>query len=244
MSDSIAPSTEQRPAPNAAVHIRNLRFAWTREASAHLDIPELRIPAGQTHFLKGPSGSGKSTLLALLAGLMPPDQGSIAVAGTAIERLPRRKRDRFRADHLGVIFQQFNLVPYLSPLENILLPCRFSRRRRQQAGADLKDSADELMRALGLVPDKLPRDVRELSIGQQQRIASARALIGDPELILADEPTSALDAAHRDQFVALLLEQAQRHHSTVVFVSHDEPLAERFEVTRDIRDWWKEHAHD
>ena len=244
MSDSIAPTPQNRPAPKDAVHINHLHFAWTADAPAHLDIPELRIPAGQTHFLKGPSGSGKSTLLSLLAGLMAPDQGSISVAGTALERLPRRKRDRFRADHLGVIFQQFNLVPYLSPLENILLPCRFSRRRRERAGPDLKASANELMRALGLVPQKLPRDVRELSIGQQQRVASARALIGDPELILADEPTSALDAAHRDQFVALLLEQAQRHHSTVVFVSHDEALAERFEITRDIRDWWKERAHD
>lgn len=244
MNDSIAPSQDDRPAQSDAVRINNLRFAWTPQASARLQIPELRIHAGQTHFLKGPSGSGKSTLLALLAGLMPPDEGEIQVAGTALERLPRRKRDRFRADHLGVIFQQFNLVPYLSPLENILLPCRFSRRRRERAGADLRSCADGLMRALGLVPERLPRDVRELSIGQQQRVASARALIGDPELILADEPTSALDTDHRDQFVALLLEQAQRHHSTVVFVSHDQALAERFDVTRDIRDWWKEQPHD
>lgn len=239
MTDSIASMSGARPTTPAAVTIKNLTFAWTPDAAFELHIPELHVEQGCTHFLKGPSGSGKSTLLSLLAGLMPPREGTLEVVGEPIGQQSRRLRDRFRADHLGVIFQQFNLVPYLSPLENILLPCRFSRRRRHKAGDDPTATAHELMASLGLEAETLPRDVRELSIGQQQRVAAARALIGDPELILADEPTSALDSDHRDRFVALLLEQARRHNSTVLFVSHDQALAQRFDVTRDILDWWR-----
>lgn len=207
-------------------------------------MPEWQVQPGQTHFVSGPSGSGKSTLLALLAGLVQPQSGSMRVAGECLSTLRRGQRDRFRANHMGIIFQQFNLVPYLSPLENVLLPCRFSHHRRRCAGALPREAALELMAELGLDVEALPRDVRELSIGQQQRVAAARALIGDPELILADEPTSALDTEHRDRFLERLLSQAQRHNGTVIFVSHDQSLADQFHVRCDIRDWWQEATDD
>ena len=226
------------------VDINALGFRWSALAHYQLLVPDLQIQPGQMHFITGPSGSGKSTLLALLAGLVPPQEGSIRIAGTSLSSLRRGHRDRFRANHLGIIFQQFNLVPYLSPLENVMLPCRFSRHRRHRAGASLREAALELMADLGLDVATLPKDVRSLSIGQQQRVAAARALIGDPELILADEPTSALDAEHRDRFLERLLSQAERHHGTVIFVSHDQALAERFHVRRDIRDWWREVLDD
>jgi len=221
------------------VDIRGLCFRWSPEAHYELSVPEVQVQPGQTQFVSGPSGSGKSTLLALLAGLVRPQAGSIRVAGECLSSLRRGQRDRFRANHMGIIFQQFNLVPYLSPLENVLLPCRFSRHRRHRAGASPREAALELMADFGLAVETLPRDVRQLSVGQQQRVAAARALIGDPELILADEPTSALDTEHRDRFLERLLSQAQRHNGTVIFVSHDQGLAERFHVRRDIRDWWQ-----
>ena len=222
------------------VDIEALRFRWSASAHHELSIARLQIQPGQAQFVSGPSGSGKSTLLALLAGLVRPQSGSIRIAGECLSSLRRGQRDRFRANHMGIIFQQFNLVPYLTPLENVLLPCHFSRYRRHRAGASPRGAALALMADLGLDVDSLPRDVRHLSIGQQQRVAAARALIGDPELILADEPTSALDTEHRDRFLGRLLSQVERHNGTLIFVSHDEGLADRFHVRRDIRDWWRE----
>ena len=138
------------------------------------------------------------------------------------------QRDRFRADHLGVIFQQFNLLPFLSILDNVLLPCQFSKRRRHQAG-DLQDAALRILTELQIEPSLLERDVMTLSVGQQQRVAVARALIGNPQLVIADEPTSALDAANRDSFIELLFQRVSEHQSTLIFVSHDEQLAQHFD---------------
>jgi len=238
MVASIPPSSRPTPETPAAVAINNMTFRWPGgDQGFQLQVPAFDLAQGDTCFLVGPSGSGKSTLLALLAGLMAPDSGSIRLAGTALEKASRRRRDHFRADHIGVIFQQFNLVPYLSPLDNVLLPCQFSRRRRDRAGSAPRETAMALLSGLGLDLSQLGPDVRKLSIGQQQRVAAARALIGDPEIILADEPTSALDTDHRDRFVDLLLAQARQHGSSVLFVSHDHSLQTRFDSTRDIRDW-------
>jgi putative ABC transport system ATP-binding protein len=130
---------------------------------------------------------------------------------------------------MGVIFQQFNLVPYLNPLDNVLLPCRLSPKRRSRAQPSPEEQAKSLLNALGIADEHWRRPVTRLSVGQQQRVAAARALIGTPELILADEPTSALDTDNRDRFIELLLQLAAKQQSSVVFVSHDQSLAGRFD---------------
>ena len=213
------------------IQIRDLRFAWPGpQHAAHdiLSIESLDIAAGETVFLHGPSGCGKSTLLSLLAGVLVPQHGEIRVLGQAWSALRGAARDAARADHLGYIFQQFNLLPYLSVLDNVRLPCRFSRLRAARAG-DVGAAARELLARVALPESLWLRRADALSVGQQQRVAAARALIGRPELVIADEPTSALDAALRDGFMALLLQQCRSTASTLVFVSHDERLATAFD---------------
>ncbi|MFB9069035.1 ATP-binding cassette domain-containing protein [Pseudofulvimonas gallinarii] len=214
--------------PTATVAIDDLRYAWPGKP-ALIDIPHLVIGAGERVFLEGPSGSGKSTLLGLLGGVLLPDAGRLAILGTEPARLRAGARDRFRADHIGFIFQQFNLVPYLGLVENVTLGCRFSPRRRQRLGARVNSEAERLLGALGLDVQSLRHhSVTELSVGQQQRVAAARALIGAPELVIADEPTSALDANARAAFIELLFGECGRAGSTLVFVSHDPALAPLF----------------
>jgi len=211
-----------------ALEIRDLTFAWDNQ-QAPLRYPDLTLPAGEHLFLQGPSGSGKSTLMSLIGGLILPSSGSVQVLGTDTASLSAGQRDRFRANHIGVIFQQFNLVPYLNPLDNVLLPCRLSQKRRNRAQPTPAEQADFLLDALGIPANHRRRPVTRLSVGQQQRVAAARALIGTPELILADEPTSALDTDNRDRFIELLLQLAAKQQSSVVFVSHDQGLAGRFD---------------
>jgi putative ABC transport system ATP-binding protein len=213
----------------AAILIRDLGFAWPRQPARCIDLAELEIGAGQRVFLHGPSGSGKSTLLALLGGVAVPQQGSITLLGSEITRLPGRARDRFRADHIGFLFQQFNLLPWLSALDNVLLPCTFSARRRERAGTDSGAEAKRLLARLDLATDTWHRPAAELSVGQQQRVAAARALIGRPEILIADEPTSALDAERQQIFVDLLLQETTAVGATLVFVSHDTRLAAHFD---------------
>ena len=212
--------------------IRSLRFAWPGAGVDCVAIDALQVARGEAVFLHGPSGCGKSTLLSLLAGVLVPREGTVALAGQDWRALASARRDAFRADHVGYIFQQFNLLPYLSALDNVLLGCRFSRLRAGRAAA-LAGSAGAHARALlehvGLSASFWQRGARELSVGQQQRVAAARALVGRPELVIADEPTSALDAALRDGFMALLLGECRAAGSTLVFVSHDERLAARFD---------------
>ncbi|USX23670.1 ABC transporter ATP-binding protein [Oxalobacteraceae bacterium OTU3REALA1] len=217
-------------APQAVV-LDGLRFAWPGAPDACLDIPEFAIAPGERLFLHGPSGCGKSTLLGILAGVIAPAAGAVRIGGIDVAALPAGARDRFRADHVGIVFQQFNLLPYLSILDNVLLPCRFSARRRgraAQGGADPRAEADRLLGRLGIDPALRQRPVAELSVGQQQRVAAARALIGAPDLIVADEPTSALDARNQRHFLDLLLAECAAP-SALVLVSHDLRLAERFD---------------
>lgn len=212
--------------PEAVVDARDLRFRWPGAVADTLVLPALRMKAGEQVFLRGASGSGKSTLLALLAGVLPPQAGQLKVLGQDLSRLSGPARDRLRADHLGVIFQQFNLLPWLSAYDNVTLALRFSARRRTQAGAG---EAARLLGAMGLAQALWRRPAAQLSVGQQQRVAAARALIGRPALILADEPTSALDESNRDAFMALLRQCCAEAGSALVFVSHDARLAAQFE---------------
>jgi putative ABC transport system ATP-binding protein len=150
------------------------------------------------------------------------------LADTDIASLSAGKRDRFRAEHIGLIFQQFNLLPYASVLDNILLPLRFAPLRNARVLSP-RDTARALCLDLGLPEDTISAQAGTLSVGQQQRVAAARALIGSPPLIVADEPTSALDAATQATFLNLLFEQARVSGSTLLMVSHDARLAPHFD---------------
>ena len=215
----------------ALIELSDLGFNWPGHPPL-LDIPAFRLEAGETLFLKGPSGSGKTTLLGLLGGVQKPGRGSIRLLGQELTELGAGARDRFRVDHTGYIFQQFNLLPFLSVRENVELPCHFSKSRaaraRQRHGS-IDQAAATLLEHLGLKPELLERRADALSIGQQQRVAAARALIGQPELVIADEPTSALDADSREAFIRLLFAECREAGSSLLFVSHDQSLAPLFD---------------
>ncbi len=213
------------------VGIRDLLFAWPGQPPV-LDIAELNIARGERVFLAGPSGSGKSTLLGLIGGVLTADSGSITVLNQELAALSVAQRDRYRADYVGFVFQLFNLLPFLSVVDNVLLPCRFSARRHERAAArsgTVDDEARRLLSHLDVTADLMARKVTELSIGQQQRVAAARALIGAPELLIADEPTSALDHDLRERFIHLLLDECAAAESAVLFVSHDMSLGSLFD---------------
>jgi putative ABC transport system ATP-binding protein len=211
-----------------AVAVTGVRFGW-RAGPPVLAIDRLEVARGERVFVSGPSGSGKSTLLGLVGGVLVPQAGSVTVLGTDLATLSTARRDAFRASHIGFVFQLFNLLPYLSVVDNVVLPCRFSAARRLAAG-DPPAEARRLLSQLGLAdPALLARRVTELSVGQQQRVAAARALIGRPALVIADEPTSALDADTREDFLRLLLGECRAAGSTVLFVSHDRALAPLFD---------------
>jgi putative ABC transport system ATP-binding protein len=215
------------------LQLHDVHYAWPGGAEC-LAIQHLTLQAGQTHFLHGPSGCGKSTLLGLMAGVLLAQRGRVELLGQDWATLPAGRRDARRADHVGVIFQQFNLLPYLSVRDNVLLPTRFSGLRAQRCEGGPLAAATALLQRVGLGADLHGRRADALSVGQQQRVAAARALIGGPELVIADEPTSALDAARRDDFMALLLDACTAAGSTLVFVSHDERLAVRFDQRLDL----------
>lgn len=210
-----------------AVAFHEVRFAYPGGASV-LDIPALHVARGERLFLHGPSGSGKTTLLGLVAGVLAPTSGRVQVLGQELGAMGSAQRDRFRAAHIGYVFQMFNLIPYLSVRENITLPVRLSRPRRERlGGVDPEREATRLAASLE-IDGLLDASTASLSVGQQQRVAVARALIGAPELIVCDEPTSALDADRRDRFLELLFASVRQVGSTLIFVSHDLSLAERF----------------
>lgn len=224
----------------AEVRIEDLRFRWKRDTPLVLDIHRLTVAAGERVFIRGPSGSGKTTLLNLLSGVAVPESGTLKVMETGIGALPGSARDVFRADHIGFIFQMFNLVPYLSPVENVALACRFSKLRRSRAIQRSGSVGREAMRLLdhmGLGADILAgHSSAQLSIGQQQRVAAARALIGAPELVVADEPTSALDDDMRETFLGLLFGEVSVTGATLLFVSHDARLRGMFDRSVDLSD--------
>lgn len=217
------------------LQLQDLEFGW--QNGPHWRIPELRLERGESAFLEGSSGSGKSTLLALLAGLILARSGDLHILGQPMAQLSRQKRDRFRAEHIGIIFQQFNLVPYLSPIQNVLLGLAFARNRRRSLKHSPRAVAETLLAQLDLPEPLWHVPTPKLSVGQQQRVAAARALIGAPPLILADEPTSALDSNNRDRFLDLLLAQAAQHGSSVLFVSHDPALARPFSRHLSMAHW-------
>ena len=217
---------------SALIELTELGFAWPGQAEL-LDIPAFTLQQGESLFLKGPSGSGKTTLLGLLGGVQKPGRGRIHLLGADLSSMSAGARDHFRVDHTGYIFQQFNLLPFLSVRENVELPCRFSKlraRRAIQRHGSIDQAAATLLAHLGLKDESiLSRRADSLSIGQQQRVAAARALIGQPELVIADEPTSALDYDARENFIRLLFAECREAGSSLLFVSHDQSLAPLFD---------------
>lgn len=221
---------------NTAIKIDKLTFRWPKQKEDLLDIPSFEISCGEQIFLAGPSGSGKSTLLNLIAGILTPRSGSIRIGDVTISDLPGYRRDLYRVSHIGFIFQQFNLIPYLSIEENVLLPCLLCSGREQNEQGSVKQRVKQLLSELDLPEDSWGKKVRQLSIGQQQRVAAARALIGRPELIVADEPTSALDYDRRISFLDVLMKQCRQQNTTLLFVSHDLNLAPQFSRTVDLNE--------
>ncbi len=215
----------------AVVRMSRVRFSWPGRNAFSLAIDDFVMRKGERLFLVGPSGSGKSTFLSLLAGIVSPQAGEIAVLGTDIARLKGGARDRFRAEHYGIIFQMFNLLPYGSVIDNVALPLSFSdkRRKRAEAQGGAQAEAARLLGSLGLDRHVIEsRSAADLSVGQQQRVAAARALIGSPEIVIADEPTSSLDRNRQQAFLDLLFADIEAAGATLIMVSHDESLSTRF----------------
>ncbi len=217
---------------NKSIEIQSLKFGYARGEDV-IDIESLSVSCGERIFLHGPSGCGKTTLLGLLSGILASSHGSIKILGNDLGAMPPAERDRFRGDHFGYVFQMFNLLPYLNVMDNITLPLRFSQSRLSKVSGTPESEALVLAQALG-IGNLMKRQVMELSVGQQQRVAAARALIGKPEILICDEPTSALDHLHRDRFLDLLIDVVGTSKTTLIFVSHDRSVANRFERSVDL----------
>jgi putative ABC transport system ATP-binding protein len=228
----VATTAAPRAASSDIVRISDVRFTWPGRRAFSLTVERFALRPCECLLLTGPSGSGKSTFLSLLCGILAPQSGRIDILGTDITALSASARDAFRAEHFGIIFQMFNLLPYGTVIDNVLLPLNFAPRRRQRVTArgTTEAEAARLLARLGLEPHLVRgRSAADLSVGQQQRVAVARALIGSPELIVADEPTSALDRDRQAAFLELLFTEAKGAGATLIMVSHDESLAPRFD---------------
>ncbi len=215
--------------PGTAIAIHSLQFSYASGPRV-LDIPALEIDRGSRVFLHGPSGCGKTTLLGILAGVLHATRGTVRVLDRDLVQMSGAQRDAFRAEHIGYVFQQFNLIPYLSAYDNIALPCRLDARRRARLGATSIDTAIRDVASQLDITDLLAQPSIALSVGQQQRVAAARALLAAPALVICDEPTSSLDTDRRDAFLALLAASVARANATLLFVSHDASLGARFDT--------------
>ena len=221
---------------NDLIHLEAVKFRYPKSRTDTLIIPEFRMKKEEKIFLFGPSGCGKSTFLELLAGVLTPQQGDVKILGYNLSKLDPAGRDRFRSQHVGYVFQSFNLIPYLSVVENIELPIYLcDERRKKLTDSDIRAEMERLTSVLG-IQSFLYRRVTHLSVGQQQRVAVARALLGNPELILADEPTSSLDYDHREKFIKLLFELCEERGTSVLFVSHDRSLEKLFDRSLSLAD--------
>ena len=213
------------------IQFKRTCFEYSLVSDFSFKLNQFVIKKGSHVFIEGPSGSGKTTFLNLIVGLLSPQAGSISVLGTDITGLSMSKLDRFRSDHFGIIFQLFNLLPYLSVIENISLPCLFSRSRKHkvlQHYQTLSDAARHFCVELDIDDRLLASPVQQLSIGQQQRVAIARALIGQPEIIIADEPVSMLDVSIRAEILELMKEIQSKNEISMIYITHDLATAKYF----------------
>ena len=217
------------------IDLKGIRFSHPGVPGAPLlQISQWSVDRGERVFVHGPSGSGKSTLLNLVSGLLDGQEGEVSVLGERLDKMSKRQRDRFRANHVGYVFQRFNLIPYLNAVENIELARSFSGHRDRRGGAPV---VHELLESLNIASSEWLKPAARLSTGQQQRVAIARALVNRPELLIADEPTSSLDQDNRDAFLALLMSIVQLHGMTLLFVSHDMGLSSYFSQVQALSDF-------
>ena len=217
------------------IRLDSVRFYWSKVADFKIYIPKLEIGRGEKVLLLGESGSGKTTLLSLICGFLSPISGDIFLNEQKLNDLKANKKDQFRSDNIGIIFQQFNLLPYANVIDNITLPLYFSKNRDSRV-TNHREAALNICRSLQLSESTIAMQANKLSVGQQQRVAVARALIGNPSLIIADEPTSSLDASTQKKFLDLMFRQIEEHKSTLLMVSHDSSISNYFDRTINIKD--------
>jgi putative ABC transport system ATP-binding protein len=208
------------------IEVSNLQFAFPNTTKQLLNISDLKIQQGEKIFLHGPSGCGKSTFLEIVSGVLNFDQGDVSIDQNSLVKMSPSEKDQFRSKNIGYIFQNFNLLPYLNIFENITLPLHLNGKIKD--AKNIQSEVEAICKKLGIA-ELLNQNVSQLSVGQQQRVAVARALISQPKLILADEPTSALDFDHRDKFLKLLFEICSEKKITLIFVSHDHSLKTLFD---------------
>tara|TARA_E500000178_G_C16758371_1_gene633604 strand:- start:51 stop:728 length:678 start_codon:yes stop_codon:yes gene_type:complete len=213
------------------ISIKDLNFNYSRDSNFNFIVDDFKLDKSETLFVEGESGSGKTTFLNLLTGLIEFKKGEILILGQALSSLSRVQMDQFRAKHFGMIAQMFNLISYLTGIENILMANAFNKDSKLT-----KEDAIKLCLELDISDEIFNKKAQDLSIGQQQRIAIARALITEPEIIIADEPTSALDQKRKDQFVELLFKQCKQKGCSLLFVSHDTKLKDQFDRRVVIKD--------
>ena len=233
---NLASILKERSDLNAeTIRLDSVRFYWSKNKDFKIFIPELKISEGEKVLLLGESGSGKTTLLSLISGFLSPISGDIYLNEKNINSLSARNRDQYRSDNIGIIFQQFNLLPYANVIDNIILPLYFSKVRASKI-INQKETAINLCKSLRL-PDTVTRmQANNLSVGQQQRVAVARALIGNPSLVIADEPTSSLDSDAQNIFLDLMFAQIEKNNSSLLMVSHDTSLSSYFDRVIDINE--------
>ena len=218
---------------DSIVKIESLRFQWSKNNNFKIFVPKLEVGRGKKVLFLGESGSGKTTLLSLICGFLEPLSGSISINDKIISNLTSTNKDAYRSDNIGIIFQQFNLLPYANVIDNIVLPLYFSKQRSKKV-ENKTNAAMTLCDQLRLPESILNQKASNLSVGQQQRVAVARALIGSPSIIVADEPTSSLDTEAQELFLDLMFDQISKNSSTLLMVSHDKSLTNYFDQVIDI----------
>ena len=233
---NLASILKERSDLNAeTIRLDSVRFYWSKNKDFKIFIPELKISEGEKVLLLGESGSGKTTLLSLISGFLSPISGDIYLNEKNINSLSARSRDQYRSDNIGIIFQQFNLLPYANVIDNIILPLYFSKVRASKI-INQKETALNLCKSLRLPDTVTSMQASNLSVGQQQRVAVARALIGNPSLVIADEPTSSLDSDAQNIFLDLMFSQIEKNNSSLLMVSHDISLSSYFDRVIDINE--------
>ena len=220
---------------DSIVKIETLRFQWSKNNNFKIFVPKLEVGRGKKVLFLGESGSGKTTLLSLICGFLEPLSGSISINDKIISNLTSTNKDAYRSDNIGIIFQQFNLLPYANVIDNIILPLYFSKQRSKKV-ENKTNAAMTLCDQLRLPESILNQKASNLSVGQQQRVAVARALIGSPSIIVADEPTSSLDTEAQELFLDLMFDQISKNSSTLLMVSHDKSLTNYFDQVIDINE--------
>lgn len=220
------------------IRINELLFSYGY-SEFELSIPELSIDQGETVAIVGPSGSGKSTLLMLLSGIFALTSGSIRMGELQLESLSEAARRRFRSTQIGLVFQELELIEYLSVRENILLPCFISRSSPMMTMAQV--NVESLAATIGIA-DKLSQHPQQLSQGERQRVAICRALITNPEYLLVDEPTGSLDPQRAHEVLELLLDPTLKHNRTLLMVTHDQSLLGRFSRVVNLPDLKSNYA--